>query len=214
MAVITLDQVKTYTSLIDSHDKYINAMIPVIDAKVKEITRQDWNKQIIGKVVSGSPYVEVYSIFIDNRYQDVRGINSDGRIDNLKTFLNSGTQINGTALASESYISAVYSNGDSVELNGTRYNVPVIQLNQNAIESDSNAELFLNISIAYLPVIAKGVQWLIDQNASSKMPGSGVKSTGIGPASVTFSDQAVELDGISGMPTWFVKGLPRYQRGF
>jgi len=68
--------------------------------------------------------------------------------------------------------------------------------------------------LAYVPTIAKGVQWLIEQ--ATKGSGSeqaGVQSKRMGPVSVTYGDKEATLDGLTGMPVWFVKGLPRYHGG-
>ena len=55
MQVITLAQVKTYLGITEStQDAAITAMLPVIDAKVKQITGKDWNYQVIGETASGN----------------------------------------------------------------------------------------------------------------------------------------------------------------
>ena len=220
MAVITVDQVKAYTTLTD--DAAIAAMIPIIDAKVKMITGNRWNWQVIG-ITDSTKYVEVQSLTNyagitfkrDKKGYAYSGINAPYFIDDLYEYLNVGDQVSGDGIPAGAYIANIYANGDTVTLGGTRYSVPVIELDQAATATANDAQLFLNISIGYLPTIAKGVQWLIEQSsaASADSGQRGVLSKRMGPVSVQYGEGDSKIDGKSGMPAWFVKALPHFHGG-
>lgn len=211
--VISLAQVKQYTTLTDADNADITAMLPVIDAKVKMITRNRWNYQIVGDTVSGSPYVKLQSLYTYAGI-DRLGINNPCWREDLQEYIEVGMQISGPGIPSGSYIQEVYYNGEAVTLGGTVYAVPVVEMNQNATATASGIQGFLGLPIAYLPTVAKGVQWLIAQTKSSAYPQGGFTSRSMGPMSWSVGGSDADIDGVSGMPSWFVKGLPRYQRAY
>jgi len=212
MATITLAQVKQFTTLTDTDDATITAMIPVIDSKVRLVTRNRWNYQVYAHLVTGATDVEVSGVV---NYAGVylaygnSGINANWEVDDIGEWLDVGTQLTGTGIEAGTYIEEVFYNGPDYQ--GKL--IPVIRLSQPATESGKKA-LQLGIPLAYVPTIAKGVQWLIEQ--ATKGSGSeqaGVQSKRMGPVSVTYGDKEATLDGLTGMPVWFVKGLPRYHGG-
>lgn len=218
MAVITLAQVKQFTTLTDADDAAITAMLPIIDSKVKKITGNRWNWQIMGDTVNGSPYVEVQSVV---NYAGIkmnlnsRGVGSLYQVDDIEDYLCTGAQLSGEGIAAGAYIEEVYYNGPTVTLEGTVYAVPVIKMSANATATNTTAQVFLNVPLAYVPTIAKGVQWLIQQSTKgSESAQRGVASKSMGPVSVTYGSADVAIDGLTGMPGWFVKSLPRYHGGY
>jgi fructose-specific phosphotransferase system component IIB len=213
LAIITVEQVKQYTGITTTPtDSEIQAAIYVIDAAVKKITRNKFNNQIIGKTVIGSELVEIYSLSSDVAKYWEKG-QQKSYSDDLNEYIEPGAQINGPGIPAGSFVKQIYSNGDSVELSGNFYNIPVVELSEAATASNDNAELFLNISIGYLPVIAKAVYWQTQQ-VNLKLPGAPAKSKTMGPLSITLSDKDSAVNGKYGVPLWLVKSLPKYHRGF
>lgn len=213
MAIITLAQVKTYTTLTDADDAAITAMIPVIDSKVKLITNHNWNWQVLAKTVLDSPNVEIFESYnyagIGIDHSD-RGINAPYVFRNIGEYLEAGSTVSGNGIPAGAYILDVYADGASYN----NLNIPFVTLSDNATATSDSVQLFIGMPLAYIPTVAKGVQWLIEQ--SSKGSGSaqgGIQSKRMGPVSVTYADKDADIDGMCGMPGWFVKALPRYGRG-
>jgi hypothetical protein len=212
MATITIAQVKQFTTLTGADDATITAMIPIIDSKVRLVTRNRWNYQVYADLVTGETDVQVYGVV---NYAGIylaygnSGINANWEIDDIGEWLEVGAQLSGNGIASGTYIEEIFYNGPDYE--GKL--IPVIRLSQAATATGQKA-LQLGIPLAYVPTIAKGVQWLIEQaTKSSSSEASGVKSKSIGPVSVSYAEKDVMIDGLTGMPSWFVKGLPRYHGG-
>ena len=198
--VITREQVKTQLGITDVIlDSQIDAKLPIIDAKVKAITGRSWNDRIIGNITDGSTYVEVFSY----GYTQPRGRQY---YDNLVDYIEVGQQISGEGMVSDAYIVDVWKLGT---LTSDVY--PQIELDQAATETKNGATLFLGFPIAYHDIVAKGVQWLIN-NTNQTITDNTWTRKSMGPISVSKSDADNKLDSKSGMPLWFVKGLPRYMR--
>jgi hypothetical protein len=203
-----------------SQDTAITAKIPFIDAKVKQITKNRYNKMIVGDLVSESPYVTVASIYTEDYVQlEYRytngyygyygsGINNPYSVDTLVDYLEIGDQIEGTGIPAETYIEEVYYNGDIYTDGVDSFNVPTIKLSQNATEDAGSTRLYLGINIAYQDIIAKGIQYLIN-GTSTSTPGRTVISVG----TVSYASEDNKTDGKYGMPSWFIKALPKYMRG-
>jgi hypothetical protein len=204
MAIITLAQVKTYLGITtDTYDSDINAQLPIIDAKVKMICRNNFNKQIFCKTTDGSANVIVYGSDATLTYRRRPDPDLWLLLDQLMT----GTQISGDNVPSGAYIEEVYYEGGLFE---TEYS-PYFVLSDNATVTSNTAYLYAGINIAYLPVIAKGVAWLMEQ-ASMSTPDNLWTSRSVGPLSVSKSNTDNRIEQRYGMPAWFVKALPRYHR--
>lgn len=207
--IITLAKVKELMGIGDTtYDTQITRYIPIIDAKVKKLTRNRYNKQIYGKTTAGSKYVEVFSI--DGNATS--GINNKYTLDDLVDYLEVGAQISGDGIAADTYIDDVFYNGASVTFSSTDYGVPVIELSANATATDDNAQLFLGLNIGLQTTVAKGIMWLITQETITA-PESGVSSKSIGSVSISYTTDSAKLDGKTGMPGWFVSAFPRYMGG-
>ena len=199
MKVIDLATVKLYLGISDSaDDALINKYIPIIDSKVKSICNNNFNLQINVKLVNGSDIVEIYG--------------TGGRcitkpeLDLLLEELPTGTLLEGTGIATGTYIDEVYYS----EPSNNDLNVPSIKLSQNATADNSNAYIYAGINIAYQEIIAKGL-WYLTGRADKTIKDDSWKSRRIGPVSITKGEGGKsELDGKSGMPLWFVRALPRY----
>lgn len=197
--IITRDQVKTQLGITSAiYDSQIDAKLPIIDAKVKTITQRRWNDRIVGNITSGSAYVEIYSYDTDVYYTDY--------YDDLIDYVMVGQQITGTGIPSGAYITDIWAKGTA-----SNDTYPQIELDQNATATTAGEDLFLGFPITYHDIVAKGVQWLINQT-NTRITDNTWSSKSMGPVSVTKSQGDNRIDGASGMPLWFVKGLPRYMR--
>lgn len=225
MKVITLAKTKELLGIDSgdtSQDDAITAKIPIIDAKVKQITRNRYNMQIQGDTITGSPYVEVYSITIHNttyrlnrslrRFDAVSGIQNPYYLDDLAEFLEIGTLISGSGIPADSYVDEVFYDGYSLEISGNTYAIPFLQLNASATETANGVQLFLGFNVGLQDIVAKGIQYLIN-GTNTSIPTNSLASRSLGPSSKSFSQKDQEIDNRYGMPAWFVKGLPRYHGG-
>ncbi|MCP4985408.1 MAG: hypothetical protein GY928_04845 [Colwellia sp.] len=214
MKVITLDQVKAQLGITDtSLDVKITAKIPIIDAKVKQITNNRFNMQISAQMTTGS---NIVTLATSNRYpynySNSIGVKTNRTlysIDDLEEYVMTGDQLSGDGVPTETYIEETYYNGSYVTINNTQYQVPAIQMSNVATETGLK-EMFIGINIGYLDIIAKGVQYLIT-GTSQSLPQNRLKSKSLPPLSVTYADSKVNKT--YGMPGWFVDALPTYIGG-
>ena len=189
--IITLSQVKTYLGFTDStHDSQISAMIPIIDAKVKQICRNNFSKPIYVKTVSGSDSVGIYIVERDSS-------------DELYELM-SGTMLSGAGIPEGAYIKETYYTYED------SYITPTFTMSANATQT-REGYIYAGMNQAYLPTIAKGLWWLVEQNGTA-FNDTAWSSRSVGPVSVTRSEADNAIDGKSGMPAWFVKALPRFHR--
>lgn len=198
MVIITLAQTKALLGLSDTeYDAQISAMIPFIDAKVKLITRNNWNKRIYGDITDGSDYITVYEDYtLSNK--------SYGYI---LDWIQAGSQIYGTGIPTGVYIVDIFNEGTE-----DNENYPLVQINDDCTANTTGLEIFIGFPIAYLDVVAKGI-WFMIGGTSTNLPGNTLASRSFGALSVSFADGDQKLDKTYGMPSWFVKGLPRYHGG-
>lgn len=203
MRVITRDQVKAQLGITDSSlDASIDLKLPIIDAKVKQISNNKFNFQINANLTSGSDIATISSLGLPTS-------NWRWKFDDIEEYIYIGDQIEGDGIPADSYISELYYNGSYVTLNNIQYTVPAIKLSANAIEGGIK-ELFVGINIGYHDIIAKGVQYLIT-GTSQSLPQNRLKSKSLPPLSVTYADSTVNKT--YGMPNWFVEALPKYMSG-
>ena len=208
MAIITLAQVKTFLGISNTtYDAQITAMIPYVEAKVKQITRNNWNELIFGNTTVDNPYILVYPAYnVDLGYQPYQ---FDERIKDVLDSLIPGQQVTGTGVASGAYITDIYANG----IPGSLTFEPAIQMSDNCTATGTTVEIYLGFPIGYLDIVAKGV-WFMIGGLTTILPKNSLSGRSMGPLSVQYSAADNRLDGKSGMPMWFVKGLPIYNRGF
>lgn len=228
MQVITLAKTKELLGITDGDsDAAITAKLPIIDSKVKIYTRNNWEYKFGGNTTVDSAIISVYSLvpdfqtnYVNYWYQDgywynknVSGICNPFIYTDISESLSPGQLITGDNIPADSYITEITTNGGTVTVSGTEYFVTYITISTNATATAAGSILTGGISIGYQDIIAKGVQYLIN-GTSTSLPSTGVASRGVGPLSVSFSQSDQKIDGRTGMPAWFAKGLPRYQRGF
>lgn len=196
MGIITREQVKTQLGItVSSSDADIDAKLPIINAKVKAITRRNWNDRIVGNITTGSKYIEVHS-YGSSGY--------DQYYDDLADYILPGQQITGTGIPTGAYIQDIYPKGTA-----TSDVYPQIEIDQNATATTNGEDLFLGFPITYHDIVAKGVWYLIGRT-STTIDDSTWASKNVGPLSVTRSEMAARIEGVGGMPAWFNQALPRY----
>lgn len=210
MKVITLTTVKTLLGLSDTtYDAQITAQIPLIDAAVKQICRNNFSLQIFCGFTYGSKTVKVFSTEARERTQRVE-YNSDSfrwpsaELEQLLIDIPTGTMLEGSLVPSGAYIEDVFYSGDSHD----SVYVPSFTMSAEATATE-DAYIYAGMNIAQQRTIAKGVWWAIGQ-VSTGIQATDWKSRNVGPLHVTRSDMDAKIDGKSGMPAWFVKAMPRY----
>jgi hypothetical protein len=221
MKVITLEKTKELLGITDSaSDAAITAKIPYIDSLVKQITKNRFNYAVYGTMTTGSATVYIRSIitwdgnvynYSNGRYF-CSGINNYICYDDIGEYLQTGQQIEGTGIPAETYIDEVYYNGNVDTFNGDE-SVPYITMSNVATADSDDGKIYIGMNIAYQTTVAKGIQYLIN-GTSTTLPTNALSSKSIGPVSKSFSSSDQKIDNRYGMPAWFVKAFPRYQRGY
>ena len=227
--VITLAKTKELLGIDNTDlDTEITRYIPIIDSKVKQMTKNRYNFQVVGQTVDTVTAVELFSIqdanrglwnFRDNRGLDfnynrnILGINNPWTIEDLEDYLEIGSLISGEGIPADTYIDEVYFNGRQVTLSGIDYNIPTIVLSNAATATATDAQIFIGFNIGLQTTIAKGIAWLIGEENQSAPSIGGISSKRIGSISITYGDKQAEIDGKWGMPNWFVKAFPVFHSG-
>jgi len=192
--MITLEQVKTQLGIIDTtHDSEITAMIPITEAKVTLITRRQWADLV---EISTEAEAMIAKISPHGRLSSSANIGNQLHKDIRLEFIEPGAQISGVGIAADTSITSIHDNK--------------IQMS-SAATATGDTTATIGINIAYLPVIAKLVWWMI-QDQRQDFNDAGIVSRSMGPVSVSYSNG--KIDGRFGVPRWAVMGLPRYARGY
>lgn len=187
MTIITLATVKAQLGItVGTYDSEISTQIPIIDAKVKQICNDSFNRQMSIDTISGSPYAELL-------------LDSD-----LVKDITVGTLLSGDSIPDTSVLEVYYDH--SAEFGGITYSAPFVKMADNATASGTVMQTYYGWNHAYDSVIAKGIWYLISQTSTSISDDTWT-SKRYGPVSVT---RGGKIDMASGMPMWFIKALPRY----
>lgn len=223
MKVITLAKTKELLGIptaTTTYDTQITRYIPIIDAKIKLITRNRYNTKVLGDTTADSKTVKLRSVynnaigyldfFNDERFR--AGINNYAYTEDLEEYIDIGMLISGGSIPDNAYIDEVYYNGYSYVSGDDSYYIPTIELSDAATETATNVQIYLGFNIGLQTTVAKGIQWLINSESTS-IPTAGLTSKSIGGTSKAWSSSDSKIDGKSGMPAWFVKAFPRYMRG-
>jgi hypothetical protein len=205
MAIISRAQVKAYLGIVvPDYDSQIDLYIPIIDAKVKQICGTRFNYRVLISAETDSTTASLSSV---DSYPLNQSIYED-----LQEFVESGMQISGGGIPEDTYITEVYYNQPETDYQ-LGNNLPRVTLS-NATTEAVEGYAYLGFNIAYLPLVAKAVWWMIDQqNTNAPTVGSGVASRTRGKVSVSFNEANSKIDGKYGVPSWLVVGLPKYHRG-
>jgi len=214
MQVITLNQIKSYLGIIDTtQDAAITAVLPALDAKVKEITRRSWNLQLRANI-DGTEYVEVRSFgsdpFAGAYTENTRSVGIDWVADDIHDYLSAGVEVEGDGIPADTYVEEVYS--VRVRTGGRLYTAPLVKLN-NAATAWKSIDITFGFNRAYHPVVAKLAWWMVN-DISQDTPAGSIASKSLGDISVSYSTAGADLDGRFGVPQFAVRGLPRYGRGY
>lgn len=206
--IITLAQVKTYLGIVSSdYDDAINRYIPIVDARVKAICKNDFNMLVIGNTTDTSAVIPIVESYYDYYYPyQVTSVNINQPIkpEDIQEYINAGDQVTGTGIPAGAYVLTVDDDPDYIS--------PRMTISDNATADGTGIKLYIGMNIAYLPLVAKGVFWMIGQE-NTTMPTNSASSERMGPASVSYGAGDQAIDNKYGMPGWFVKGLPKYARG-
>jgi len=199
MKIITLVKTKELLGITaTTYDTQITRYIPIIDSKVKQITGNRYNMQIIGATTISSKDVTISGL-----KNSTGGIQNFHSLDDLEEYIKIGSLISGTGIADGAYIDEMYFNTSDY---------PIITLSAVATETASNVVLYLGIPIGLQTIVAKGIYWMITQE-STGLPSFGLTSKSIGGTSKSWTDSDSKIDGSSGMPAWFCKAFPKYMGG-
>lgn len=223
--IITLAKTKELLGITDDlQNTAISRYIPIIDAKVKLITNNRYNVQVLGDTTEDSTTVKLKSIlnntlgqldfFANPRWYDVcnLGIQNQWCIEDLEEYLDTGMLITGGSIPADAYIDQVFYNGFSVVSGSDTFAIPTITLSTAATETAAGVQMFLGFNIGLQTTVAKGIAWLIDQE-NETISDSGLLSRSIGPTRKSWSVSQSVIDGKYGMPVWFVKAFPVYMSG-
>jgi hypothetical protein len=215
MSIITLADVKTLTGITTTdQDAAITAILPYLEAKVKEITGRKWTKRVTIETALGDTEAAVEPIDYDDAYttEPYNGNVGNRRpLDLLHEFIEVGAKISGTGIADGTYIEDKYSR-DYIASTNRIDDYTVVVLSQAATASGT-AVATIGMNMAYMPTVAKLALWMIGQQTTAE-PASSVASKSLGDISVSYSTAGADLDGRFGVPSWCVRGLPRYGRGY
>jgi len=212
--IITVDQIKTFLGLTDAtHDTQLTAILPVVDAKVKEITRRNWTLQLKA-TIDGTVNAEIRTVgadpFLDAYPATSRSVGVNWSVDSVHEHLHAGDSITGDGIPDDTYITNVYSIRRTA--GGRTYSAPSIELS-NAATLWKDVDVVVGFNRSYFPIVAKLAWWMV-QDQSTDTPSGSVASESVGDISVSYSQAGADLDGRFGVPQWAVRGLPRYGRGY
>ena len=211
--IITVDQIKTLLGLSDStYDADLTALLPALDAKVKEITGKGWNLQIRGRI-DGTANMEVRTIgtdpFLDAYPSNTHSIGVNWSVDDVADYITAGQSVTGDGIPDDTFINDVFIHRRTI--GGKTYQAPLVELSQSATAT-GDIDIEVGFNRAYHRIVAKLAWWML-QDQSTDTPAGSVASKSLGDISVSYSTAGADLDGRYGVPMWAVRGLPRYARG-
>lgn len=211
MQIITRDQVKTQLGITDSsYDAEIDAKLPIIDAKVKLICRNNFELRFAADMTDTEITLSAYSLY-DRMDLDGSGIMNPNIVKDISKSLEVGMEIEGTNIPTGAYIKNIYKSG-TVDLNNTVQDLVYIEISDAVTATASGVIATGGFNIAHHPTVAKGVWYLIGTTSTTIDKGDWI-SRNVGPLQISRSEMMAKLEGIGGMPAWFVQALPRWQGG-
>ena len=211
---MTTAQVKTYLgipSTTTTYDADIARYIPIVEAAARQITGGLYLLQVNGTITTGSKELVVSSVYSQTRqvYGATTSAGGEGfpygdpgpKNKPLIGVLPAGLQITADGIPADSFIERVQSFG------GTS----TVILSAQATKTQEVAA-HTDFPIGFLTTIAHGVLWMIGQQKTASGDTSWT-SRSIGPVSETRSAAEMKIDGLYGMPAWFIKAFPRVYHG-
>lgn len=212
MTVISLAQVKAQLGITTTaSDADITAKLPIIDAKVKRHCNNRFNFRFTAAMTDGSTTLTVAPLYnASDSYPS--GINNPWSVKDIFNDIEIGMLVEGANIPTGAYITDVYKSGTADNFN-TVSDIIYIEISSAVTATASGVTVTGGFNIAYHDIVAHGVQYLIDgTNIYEPTVGSG-ESLRMGPLSASMSESSQKIDGRSGMPSWFVKGLPNRWAG-
>lgn len=149
---------------------------------------------------------------IDAKFRDITGYRPNCMYLNFEKDSDIAVLLNynhypkiGDKLGVYGYISDNYING--VQIGSVVYSDRV-KISQVATETKKNIFISVDGNISYDDVLARGVWWLVSKDQKT-VTSNDWKSRNIEGISVT-RDGSNKIDNKSGMPEWFISGLPKF----
>jgi hypothetical protein len=216
--MMTTAQVKQYLGIptgTTTYDTDIARYIPIVEATANRITAGMYILQVNGTTTAASKDVAVSSVYCQSGmclfgaskpecgcgypYGDPNYAFGSSRpsFKPLGAVLTPGQLITGTGMAEGAFIESVsqFDGENKITLSV-------------AATASGEVSLYTGFPVGYLSTIAHGVWFMIGQQKTAMGDTSWTSRT-VGPVSETRSASEMKIDGLYGMPAWFVKAFPR-----
>lgn len=213
---MTTAQVKQYLGIptgTTTYDTDIARYIPIVEAAARQITGGLYLLQVNGTIENASKNMTVSSVYSQTRqlygygfYNSATGAgfpygDPGPKNKTLASVLPAGLQISGDGIPADSFIERVQTFGGE----------STIILSATATKTQE-VTAYTDFPIGFLTTIAHGVWWMIGQQKTASGDTTWT-SRSVGPVSETRSEAEMKIDGLFGMPAWFVKAFPRVYHG-
>lgn len=213
---MTTAQVKQYLgipSATTTYDADIARYIPIVEAAARQITGGLYLLQVNGTIENASKTMTVSSVYSQTRqlyghgfYNAATGAgfpyNDPGpKNKTLASVLPAGLQISCDGVPTDSFIERVQTFGGESTI-----------ILSAAATKTQEVTAYTDFPIGFLTTIAHGVWWMIGQQKTASGDTTWT-SRSVGPVSETRSEAEMKIDGLFGMPAWFVKAFPRVYHG-
>lgn len=216
---MTTAQVKTYLGIptgTTTYDADIARLLPIVEATANQITGGIYILQVNGTTTSASKDFTVDSVYTQTGRRIFGASKSSGEypygdpnfgydsprplFKSLSEAVSVGQLITGTGIADGAFIESASSFGATHKI-----------VLSAAATASGDISAYTGYPIGYLSTIAHGVWWQIGQQKMASMDTTWTSRT-VGPVSETRSAAEMKIDGVYGMPAWFVKAFPRVYR--
>lgn len=182
--MISLATVKTFLGLnVTTYDAQITALIPIAEAKYREIAGFGFNSYFPYSYASGTTTLTLGTEFFSN----------NNVADVLYTLV-FGDIIEGTGIPAESYITAINKSNGTITISA-----------QTTSGSDN---FIISTNISYRPVMASMIWYMIGQQSTTAQSAKQVASKSVGPLSITYAPG--EINTAYGLPHKIVNSIPKY----
>ena len=183
--MISLATVKVFLGLTDgTYDAEITAMIPIAEAKYREIAGSDFNNYFPASYYSSETTIQLGA-----------GFNFDTpNMDSPVYVMRFGDIVTGNGIPDETYITAID------KLNG--------QITLSDTTTDTGAAVYVTTNISYRPVISELIWYLIGRQDTTAIDEKGVDSKSYGPVSLKYAKG--ETNTYYGVPQKIVDAIPKY----
>ena len=192
--MITLAQVKTYLGITaNTYDALITAMIPIAEAKYREIAGYNFNWMIYATFADGATTMEIGGVDYAINYGDAF-INSQPGRDSAIWQLNYGDLIEGAGVPAGTYITAI----DTIEN----------EVTVSAAFTADGDRIRITTNISYYPVISSLIWFMVGQQSTTAQDKSNISSQTLGSMSITYDNSNISKR--YGVPEKIVSAIPKY----